>query len=316
MNEVNTDEAGVGNLGDVRLDNILRAVRENPAIPLTLRCNVTGTYAFQNPGHDDDTPEGELFNARRDLRILQRMGMVPGDTRPAIEIFRRLLENIESARGILWLDDTSSESWKGANRNACHYDEGRALGLDAIIPPRDKSEMRRAKSESTAAMYKAGILEIRPHHLMCMSCFYGDREKLAPIEVDNLFEAIDIIQKNPEIPIRLICGPCMICPPCYGYSPKTGLCSAGVAMSLRDELKDLDVLQKLGMKYGDVIPAGKLYSLLYDRIASTTEICGHGDDKVRGLEWHVCRGAGGSPGYLRARKEGLGFLNRRDSSTM
>ena len=301
-------------LGDGRLNEILRAVRDNPAVPLRLRCNVTSTYAYQNPGAGADTPEGELFNVRRDLKILQRMGMAPGATHPAVEVFKRLLEGVPTAEDILWFEEATSEAWRGEPKEDCHYEEGRARGLGAIIPGRSEEEMAAVKAESVKRMYEAKTLEIRPHHLMCMACFYGDREQLAPIAADNLFEAIDIIHKNPEIPIRLICGPCMICPPCAGYLPKTGQCIAGVAMSLRDELKDLDVLQRLRLKYGDVLPARELYTRLFERIASTSEICGYGDGVARSPEWHVCRGPQGSASYQKARTEGLGFLNRRGNA--
>jgi len=295
-------------LGDERLTSILRAVRQNPAMPITLRCNVTTAYAYQNPGRARDTPEGELFNVRRDLRILQRMGLVPGDTRPAIELFRRLLENVETAKGILWFGEVTSDVWVGEPRERGHYERGRALGLKAILPLRGTDEMARAKRTSTRAMYDADLLKIRPHHLMCMSCFYGGREVLEPIEEDNLFEAIDIVQRNPEIPIELVCGPCMICPPCHGYDPATGQCIAGIGMSLRDELKDLDVLQRLGLTYGDVFSARELFARLYERIPSTRLICGHGDGIYRGPEWRVCGGPDGDPRYAKARERGLGFL--------
>jgi hypothetical protein len=295
-------------LGDGRLDAILRAVREDPARPLTLRCNVSTAYAYQNPGTDLDTPEGALFNVRRDLRILQRMGLVPGDTRPAIELFRRLLENVDSGRGILWFEEATSSVWAGEPRETCFYEQGRALGLEAILPARSSEEMACAKEASVQQMYGADLLRIRPHHMMCMSCFYGGHEELAPIEEDNLFEAIDIVQQRPEIPIELVRGPCMICPPCHGYDPAGDRCIAGVGMALRDELKDLDVLQRLGMAYGDRLPAHELFARLYDRIPSTRVICGHGDGVYRGPEWRVCGGPEGDTRYVKARDEGLGFL--------
>jgi hypothetical protein len=73
-----------------RLDEILGYERRDPARPMTLRCTADSVYAYQNPGRRCDTPEGELFNQKRDLDILQRLGMVPGATRPAIEIFGRI----------------------------------------------------------------------------------------------------------------------------------------------------------------------------------------------------------------------------------
>jgi hypothetical protein len=100
----------------------------------------------------------------------------------------------------------------------------------------------------------------------------------------------------------------MICPPCHGYDPAGDRCIAGVGMALRDELKDLDVLQRLGMAYGDRLPARELFARLYERIPSTRVICGHGDGVYRGPEWRVCGEPEGDARYVKARDEGLGFL--------
>jgi len=304
-------EGCTDDLSEPRLTAILRAVRENPVLPLTLRCNVTSTYAYQNPGDDEDTPEGDLFSVRRDLKILQRMGLVPGATRPAIDLFELLLRNIETAKGIVWFDEVTSDTWRGEPRESCHYEAGRALGLRTIIYPRADEEMARVKRGLVKVIYEADVLEIRPHHMMCMTCFHGGREELGPIDEDNLFEAIDVIHEDPEIPIRMICGPCMICPPCPSYDLSSGLCIGGRSMSLRDELKDLDVLQRLGLEYGDVLPARELFTRLYERVASTREICGHGDGVERSPEWRVCGGPDGDPRYVKGRAAGLGFLDSR-----
>lgn len=295
-------------LREARLTEILAAVRANPEIPITLRCNVTSDFAYQNPGEGEDTSEGPLFNIQRDLRILQRLGLAPGDTRPAIDLFERLLERIETGQGILWFREATSEVWRGEPRESCHYETGRAKGLQAIIPGRTREEMARVKAESVAAMRKAEMLEIRPHHLMCMACFHGGQEELAPLAEDNLCEAIEVIHENPEIPIKLICGPCMICPPCPHLLLEKNQCIGGKSMALRDELKDLDVLQRLGLTYGDVLPARELFQRLFDRIHSTTEVCGHGDGIERSPEWRVCGGPDGDARYVRAREAGLGFL--------
>jgi len=296
-------------LGDPRLNEILRAVREDPLRLITLRCNVTGTYAYQNPGTGEDTPEGALFNVRRDLRILQRMGLVPGATRPAIDLFELLLRNVESDEGISCFDETTSAAWRGTPRRACHYKAGHALGLGAIIPPRDAQEMARVKVESVQAMYDAQVLEIRPHHLMCITCFHGGQSNPAPIAEDNCIEAALIFCRNPTVPVRLVQGPCMICPPCPHYHPASGKCIGGHSMSLRDELKDLDVLQRLGLEYGAVLPAQKLLTLLYRRIPSALDICGHGDGVERSPEWRVCGGERVNERYAVGRAAGLGFLD-------
>ena len=295
-------------LGDARLNHILRTVRRNPALPLVLRCNVASCYSFQNPGVGEDTPEGALFNLRRDLKILQLLGLAPGAVRPAIDLFEHVLEAIPSAQGIFWFAESTGEAWRGTPRAACHYEEGRALGIAAIIPGRSQEEMEQAKAASTRRLSEADTLDIRPHHLMCMTCFHGGKETLAPIAADNLFEAIDRVQKNPDIPVRLVCGPCMICPPCPHLRPEEDHCIGGHGMALRDELKDLEVLQRLGMQYDDTMPARKLLGLLYERVPSAKDVCGYGDGVVRSREWSICGGEAVNERYEKGRAAGLGML--------
>lgn len=297
-------------LGDPRLTAILKAVRQDPKLPLTLRCNVDTVYRYQNPGHAEDTPEGELFNAKRDLDIIQKLGLVPGDTRPAIDMFERLLARIPHSRGICGYPTRTSDTWRGcAQAGSGKYEKGRELGIKVIIPPRDPQEKAQYKRLSAAAIYQARVLQIRPHHLLCMSCFHGGKDKLAPIAEDNLFEAIDVIQKHPDIPVTLIAGVCMICPPCGKYDPASKLCVGGHSMALRDQKKDLDVLQKLGLRYGDTLPARKLYQLLFERIPSVRDICGYGDGETRAPEWSICSGAQKDDAYQKARAARLGITN-------
>jgi len=302
-------EGRTDDLGDARLNEILAAVRRDRKIPVRLRCQCDTVYRYQNPGTEENTPEGALFNAKRDLDIIQKLGLVPGDARPAIDLFERLLLNVPTATGICGYETVTGDAWRGCARAASgHYEKGHALGIRAILPPRDAEEKARFKEASAAAVYRAETLRIRPHHLMCMSCFYGARmENLAPIQEDNLFEAIDAIQKNPEIPVTLVAGCCMICPPCSHYEPETNLCLGGRSMALRDQKKDLDVLQKLGLQYGDTLPARKLYELLYERIPSTRDICGYGDGEVRAPEWSICGDPEGKETYRKARAAMLGI---------
>ena len=53
--------------------------------------------------------------------------------------------------------------------------------------------------------------------------FYGRMKELVSIKADDLFEAINAIYKDPNIPVRLMPGCCMICPPCSHYDPQTNL---------------------------------------------------------------------------------------------
>lgn len=287
---------------------LLELAASTPNAPLRLVANVDSVYAFQNPGREADTPEGALFNEKRDLDILQRLGLVPGDARPARELFRRLLEAIPSPRGICGYGEATSDAWIGCPRaDSGEYERGQALGLQAIVPPRPEAEKADAKTQSAPTLYDTRPLQLRPHHLMCMACFHGGRDELGPIAEDNLFEAIDAIQRDPHLPVTLVRGCCMICPPCSQYDPDTGLCISPHAMSLRDQKKDLDVLQTLGLEYGVTLPARDLYQRLFAAVADTTRICGYGDGVARSPEWSVCRGPEGSEPYRRARASGLGL---------
>ncbi len=301
-------EGHTDDLGDPHLTAILRSVRKDRKRPVRLCCNVDTVYRYQNPGHQDDTPEGELFNAKRDLDVLQKLGLVPGDARPAIDTFERVFRNIDTAEGICGYKSVTSHAWQGCAQSASgNYEKGHALGIQAVLAPRDPEEKATFKKQSAAAVYEAETLRIRPHHLLCMSCFFGRREELAPIQEDNLFEVIDVIQKNPQIPVTLVAGCCMICPPCGKYDPATNLCLGGRSMALRDQKKDLDVLQKLGLRYGDALPARDLYQRLYARIPSTRDVCGYGDGEARAPEWSICSGAEQDDGYQKARAACLGI---------
>jgi len=294
-------------LGDARLTALLKAVRDDRKRPLTLRCSTDSLYRYQNPGRAEDTPEGELFNDKRDLDILQKLGLAPGDARPAVDLLRRLLAKVPTCKGICAYDKVTSETWRGCAEAASgHYEKGHALGINALLAPRDAEEMARTKQTSAQAVYDAQTLRFRPHHLLCMMCVYSRGKE--PLKADNLIEAIQVVQRKPEIPITLIPGVCMICPPCPSYDAESKLCLGGNSMGLRDQKKDLDVLQRLGLKYGDTLPARKLFGLVRERITSTMEICGFGDGEARSLEWSVCGSVKGAASrFQKAREEMLGI---------
>ena len=290
-----------------RLDEILAAVREDRSQPLTLRCNVDSNYAYQNPGRAHDTPEGGLFNDKRDLDILRQLGLIPGDTRPALEIFGRLFRHLPTCQGICGYGQRTCATWRGCHlARTGNYERGHAKGIEALIPSRSGREMADAKKDSCEKMYCAAKLRIRPHHLMCMTCFHRGQADLSPIEEDNLFEAIDIVQKAPDIPVELVAGPCTICPPCPNYRPESNLCVTDTGMALRDQKKDLDVLQLLGLAYGDVLPARELFSRLYARIHSPRRICGLKDEGLYAPEWRTCPKADADR-YAEGRAAGLGI---------
>ena len=105
-------------LGDARLNEILAAARRDRKIPIRLRCNCDTVYRYQNPGANENTPEGELFNAKRDLDVIQKLGLVPGDARPAVDMFERLLLNVSTATGICGYEKVTGDTWRGCARAA------------------------------------------------------------------------------------------------------------------------------------------------------------------------------------------------------
>lgn len=300
-----------------RLDRITNTVMHNPSIPVRLRCNVSSVYRYQNCGDGENTPEGGLFNRRRDLTILQRLGLVPGDTRPAIELFHRMIDTIDSVGDICGVEssppgtshepDAGASAWTGCRLSGTgNFERGRTRAIQKLFAGRTDREKAQTKLTSSREIYDAKSLRLRPHHLLCMTCFHAGRTDLGPIEEDNLFEAIDMIQRHPAIPVTLIEGCCQICPPCSRYEPESGLCVSRNGMGLRDEKKDLEVLRMLGLEYGDTVSGSTLLATIYDRIETTTCVCGYGDGRTRSYEWTVCGGPEGNPGYLDGRAAGLG----------
>ncbi|MHB0875238.1 MAG: hypothetical protein ACYC5O_04230, partial [Anaerolineae bacterium] len=295
--------------GSERLSAIVREMRQTPYTPIRLRANVSSIYAFQNPGHDEDTPGGVALNVKRDLDILQKLGMTPGTTMPAIDLFDLLFSAIPTAAGITGYDG-GEDAWAPCEGcSADDYAAGVAEGLGGVFYLRDAEEMVRVKQDSAAAIYEADHLYIRPHHVMCMTCFYGSHlDNLEPIEEDNLYEVIIAMQRNPEIPVTLIEGPCMVCPPCAFYDPAVNMCYLHIGIGLRDEKKDLDVLKLLGLHYGDTLPAREYLRLLYEHVPSTRLVCGQGDGVERAPSWRICDKPEGSERYAKGRRAGLGIV--------
>ena len=293
---------------EAQLDKIEAAVRDNPIVPLTLRCNTSSVFRYQNPGRQFDTPEGVPYNDLRDLTILQRLGLTPGATRPAIDCFSGIPDAIPACAGVCAYPAKEAPGWPACRYAATgNYERGLAMGIEKLIPPRTPAEMQATKQSSANACLQARRLRIRPHHLLCMVCFHAGRadDDVTPIPADNLAECIAAIQRNPDIQVELIQGPCMICPPCPAYHATANLCIGGKSMGLRDEKKDLDTLRRIGLKYGDVRPARELFQLVFDAIHNTTQVCGFGDGIERAREWRVCGGPTGKDVYLRGRQAGL-----------
>ncbi len=179
-----------------KLDELQKRIAANPFCVLKLRCDVESTFRFQNPGGADDTPEGKSFNRRRDLTVLQRLGLLPGAEVPACDLLRHLARpnvGIAAVRDICCFEHVTAPVWQGCRHgDSGNYERGFAKAIDVLMPGRDLATREACKKATADAMYQRRVLQIRPHHLLCMACFTancrpGDN---APILEDNLYEAV------------------------------------------------------------------------------------------------------------------------------
>ncbi len=296
--------------GDPRLKEILDKIRANPDMPVAVRCNSTDQFAYQNPGRQDDTPEGAEYNMKRDLDILQRLDLVPGSILPARALFKRLLKTIPSVSEICGYDTVTSEAWRGCSKaGSGYYERGHGKGIDALIPPRDEGEMARDKETSLKDMYRAEAIKIQPHDLLCSVAKYGDGVR-PPFKRNNLPEMIQHILKNPDTPITLVSGAdWMLCGPCPSRVAGLNGCVTGAfgTGGLYNELKNLNVLQALGLTYGVTMKAKELYELLlerFDRVSKLAGVCAMRGDIPDSSMWRdVCgKRPGFCPGYEKGRE--------------
>ncbi len=262
---------------DQESGDILDAVRSRPDMPITLRCNAGDVFVYQDPGNGDDTKEGGEYNRKRDLDILQKLNLAPGDTLPARTLFNRLLDRITAVSGICGYDTVTSDEWRGCRKaRSGQYERAREEGVAAIIPPRDEDEMERDKKESLEAMHAARTtgITIRPHILVCAVCQYGGGTR-PPFEPDNLPELLQLILKEPDTLITMAeAADWMMCAPCPHRAPELNACvNVKGSGGLVNQLRDLRTLQKLGLTYGSTVKARELYKLIFERIPDTLGIC-------------------------------------------
>ena len=293
--------------GAGRLKEIVDRVRDDPDRPVGLRCNAGCVYQYQDPGMDEDTPEGMEFNRKRDLDILAKLDLAPGSILPARTLFRTIMEVIPATSEICGYQIATSDIWQGCPKaKSGHYEKGRERGIEAIIPARPESEMAGDKEESLRAMYEADSVAIRPHILLCAVCQYGGGTR-PPFEPDNLPELLQHIFKNPETPITMAeSADWMMCAPCPTRVPKLNACvNVWGSGGLSNQKRDLDMLQILGLRYGSTMGARDLYRLIFETFPSTQAVCGR-DNHCPSVWWDSCaedNREGGNVKYEKGRKE-------------
>ncbi len=286
-----------------KAQEILNQLKSDPTLTIRLESNADEIPHYTTLDIEDYArmDRQEVFNRKRDLDVLQRLGLVPGSVRRARYLYELLFERVPSPDGICAYDTPGWEGCPLAQSGA--YESIRAQGWQALVYSRSEEEMQEYRRHNVAEIDNSERLYVRPHHLMCLCCGYAGGQGDAPRPNDTLYEIYQRIRRDPEVPITLVEGCCMACDCCDGFHPKTGRCVHSCGL-IRDYKKDLDVFQKLGLMPGDTMKARELFDLLFERIPSTWGICGYGDGMVTSEEWKIC-GTASHKGYELTRETGL-----------
>jgi hypothetical protein len=147
-------------------------------------------------------------------------------------------------------------------------------------------------------------------------CQYGGGVR-PPFKPDNLPELVEMVLTiKPDIPITLVRGAdWMMCAPCAARAPELNACVCGPISSggLYNELKDLNLLQRLGLTYGTTMKARELFKLIFERVPSALGVCAlnnHGNPP-NSFWWDPCGESnvkGGNKNYEKGRKELLSSI--------
>ncbi len=278
-----------------RAEEILDKVKQDPTVTIRLESN-----ADEVPHYSNVDPE-DAFNRKRDLDVLQRLGLVPGSVRRARYLYTLLFERIETPSTICAYDTAGWEGCPLAQSGA--YESVRARGWQAVVYQRSDEEMREYRERNVKQIAEGEQLYVRPHHLMCLCCWYAGGQGQSPRPNDTLYEILQRIQREPDVPITLVEGCCQACECCDGFHPETGRCVHAGGL-IRDFKKDLDVFQRLGLMPGATMGAKELFNLLFERVPSVRDVCAYGDGVVRSEEWQIC-GSVDQEGYELTRRAGV-----------
>jgi hypothetical protein len=255
---------------------LAEAIRRDPGLPLGLTCRSHDSFAFQSPPAGGDIPDA-CFRQKQDMEILFRMDLAPGTTLPARIAVARARLTVPSVSNICGYGEATSPAWQGCPLAGTGlYERARETMLDKIFPPRESAEMEHDKQSSLAVMRAATAIRTRPHILLCAVAQYG-RGVRPPFKDDNLPELLQLILESPETRIELVGGADeMMCAPCGARCTARGTCMGpGFVNSggLFNELKDLRILQILGLTFGAVVPGRELFRRIFERMPTTVNTC-------------------------------------------
>jgi hypothetical protein len=118
---------------------------------------------------------------------------------------------------------------------------------------------------------------------------------------------IQFILKNPDKQITLVSGAdWMMCASCSSRVAQSNTCVCGQMHSggLYNEMKDLNVLQALGLTFGSTLKAKDLFKLIFERIHKPAGICALDHGIADSSVWRdgCGRNLAPCPGYEKGRE--------------
>ena len=309
------------------VDRLLKAMWAYPYVSLKVTADMDLIRAHYLDAHERRNPKrlpkafkkrnDDYIWRRKDLEVCRVLGIVPNTEMPAFHVYDILFRRQPTLDNICRTGSDKSKAWPECPYARKGYYEkiagGRRYGLKeqteqgekmdgkgiwAMLRPRTREDMAEAKRKSAEhVLKKADRLYMRPHHALCLLC---RPDKSKPLVEDNLIEMLRRMEADPGILVTLSEGCCMVCDPCNEYHAGEHLC---YHTHIKDHLRDLMMLERLGLPPGATVPARELYQRIYERIDSLKDICGWRDGSNTAPYWAPCNY--NVPHLDDARKEGL-----------
>lgn len=303
--------------GKVVVNRLLKHLWAYPFAPLRILADIDVTRAHFLDAYEGRAsgklPKGfkkrgdDYAWRRKDLEVCRVLGILPNTEIPAYHAYKWLFKRQPTLENICRTTSLPSAEWpecpharKGYYEKIASADPGPTLkdqfelgeqmiakgGLWAMVRPRTRRDMGAAKKRSAAFVLKgAKRLYIRPCHCLCILCNTHKDPRRKPLIEDNLVELFRRMTSEPDIPVTLTEGCDLVCDACNVYHTGENLCYHA---HIKNSLRDLMVLEKLGLKPGATLPARELYRLIYKRIRGFKEICGWGDGLSTAPWWAAC----------------------------
>ena len=141
---------------------ILRQVKADPTVSIRLTSDADRIPHYTSLDAADYAKfdrEG-MLNRKRDLEVLQRLGLSPGDTRRSRYLYELLLKNVASPIGICAYD---TPNWDGcALARSGAYESVCAKGWSELVFDRTSEDKAEARRLSIERVRTDPVLKIRP----------------------------------------------------------------------------------------------------------------------------------------------------------